>query len=547
MLTCQELKENDDILQDLDQEQLEDYCAMLVELGNFADKVLINTLSMIAGDYSKSFPKSSSNIYQSIRQLLVSDQINADCKLPLVYVIDSILKNVKGLYVELMKDDIKQWMNLVFQQLETNEVSRAKLRKVWNTWKEFNIFPEEEWLEMGQCFLEFESKEKAAKMIADVKAKAAGLQFAEDGTLSLSSALRREMQLILDDIQSDTVEELDKVSLERLNQMNPSLLIEIKKTAEEVLNNSSGHREETRIKNNALFCSDGTTGMKWLELRTDQVVKRCAEWAEVEVDMKIVIDTRQRLDKHIKPTGCHDKNYVFLTGAAFSASAYLQRLLLRWEEQEKNQGKINFSSGSFPESNEELFSKMRQSTDSVDMSKFTTDGVKDKNDSWIASLYEVGLPFTSSSDGRRFRSQQELSQHLDVLFKKHQIMKTMDRVEERGWYNSESAWLDAMPEYNEVAPQKPPSKAESSNVDDKDDRKLTTITADESRDKCAICGVNFKIHYDQDEGEFKFVNCSEIGVLNGDKIEAMLVHMTCLRALGSPEVLRVDQILRNKY
>ena len=54
----------------------------------------------------------------------------------------------------------------------------------------------------------------------------------------------------------------------------------------------------------------------------------------------------------------------------------------------------------------------------VDPEMFTTRGIKKKNDAVIALLYQVGLPFLSSSDGRRFATQLELSNHLDALFKK---------------------------------------------------------------------------------------------------------------------------------
>jgi hypothetical protein len=54
--------------------------------------------------------------------------------------------------------------------------------------------------------------------------------------------------------------------------------------------------------------------------------------------------------------------------------------------------------------------------------------------------------------------------------------------------------------------------------------------------------------FDQDEGEFKYRNCREIEVLNDDvaekESESMLVHVTCLRGLGSPELLTIDQVLQ---
>ena len=84
--------------------------------------------------------------------------------LPLVYVIDSILKNVKGLYIDVMRKDIAQWM-------ESN------------------------------LFIRF-----------SLLASSAGIDLQNDGSLNISLTLRKHLQAVLDDIQADVVE-LKKVSL----------------------------------------------------------------------------------------------------------------------------------------------------------------------------------------------------------------------------------------------------------------------------------------------------------------------------------------------
>ena len=115
---------DNDILQDMDDGQLSEYGDMLKQLGSHPDKVLINTLSMIAEDYSISFPISSNKIYNAIKEFLLSNSIMLECKLPLVYVMDSILKNAKGLYVEIMRKD-HQWMKEVYIMLSANEENKS--------------------------------------------------------------------------------------------------------------------------------------------------------------------------------------------------------------------------------------------------------------------------------------------------------------------------------------------------------------------------------------------------------------------------------------
>jgi pre-mRNA cleavage complex 2 protein Pcf11 len=70
--------------------------------------------------------------------------------LPLVYVLDSILKNVKGFYIDLVQDDAARWMPTVHEKLQ--DAQRAKLKKVWQTWNECQIFSTDAWKAMGLCF-----------------------------------------------------------------------------------------------------------------------------------------------------------------------------------------------------------------------------------------------------------------------------------------------------------------------------------------------------------------------------------------------------------
>jgi hypothetical protein len=114
------------------------------------DKVKINSLSMVAEDHADS-SRSAAAIYDIIRQPLVSPNVHSDRKLPLVYVIDSILKNVKGEFIPTIENDAKNWMPIVFKALPDDK--RVKLKKVWNLWKDAKVFSStEKWEEMGHCF-----------------------------------------------------------------------------------------------------------------------------------------------------------------------------------------------------------------------------------------------------------------------------------------------------------------------------------------------------------------------------------------------------------
>lgn len=78
-----------------------------------------------------------------------------------------------------------------------------------------------------------------------------------------------------------------------------------------------------------------------------------------------------------------------------------------------------------------------------------------------------------------------------------------------------------------------------------------TVPADETRDRCRICGINFKMVFDHDEGVYMYNNCREMEVLNDEAAaqekEDVLVHVTCWRALGSPDILTADQTLHEPF
>ena len=114
---------------------------------------------MIAGDYTES-SSCARLLYDCIRAPLVSTRVSSDRKLPLVYVLDSILKNAGSIFQQIMENDIKNWMPIVYKHLHKNKTSQQKLKKVWKTWKEFNLFTDTNWKQMGTCFLQEEEEQQ---------------------------------------------------------------------------------------------------------------------------------------------------------------------------------------------------------------------------------------------------------------------------------------------------------------------------------------------------------------------------------------------------
>ena len=137
-----------------------------------------------------------------------------------------------------------------------------------------------------------------------------------------------------------------------------------------------------------------------------------------------------------------------------------------------------------------------------------------------------------------------------VLATYSQLEKSMEKTEERGWYANEPTWIGA----NINTSSQEESKLDGTHtLDDTptNNNDAATVLADENRSKCILCGISFAMHFDQEDGEWKYKNCIEKDILKEDdgptldeeEFEAVLVHRTCWEGLGRPEFLTPDQVL----
>ncbi len=240
-----------------------------------------------------------------------------------------------------------------------------------------------------------------------------------DGSLKIMPSLRKQMQLLLDEVQSTGVDELDKVSLERHADINPDLLRQIKEESEIVLREqkmgsipsstgAAGHTSTISSHSNGNITND------WSKLKLNHLEKSNTIVTKLQRHVRSACDQNTMVVKSQVDDTVHSY-------AAVSASAQvLTDMLHQFQLQEKENyntnilGNIGVGSGSGDSSRKKRYSLVRQE-------KFTTDGLKERNDAVVSRLYEVGLPFVCSADGRRFGTQIELSKHLDMLFKRRLV------------------------------------------------------------------------------------------------------------------------------
>lgn len=267
-----------------------------------------------------------------------------------------------------------------------------------------------------------------------------------DGTLELQPALRRQMQLLLDDMQSEVQNELEKVSLERLADIDTELLNTIKREAEGILasggggTNNSGNGGASSNNKNSSSSNNNTSGRGsqqrqpngqqhsrsaspneeetkefFTETRPPSVLQISKEWQEEWEKPALQNISVSALVQSLSSFSVDDQVFTqqeaaIMTEALAAAAATSVHLERAFDAMEKETSKT-------VQTNAAVVSTAAPSVQ-VDPKKFTNDGVKVKDVRVIALLYEAGLPFVSSSDGRRFATQIELSNHLDYLFKK---------------------------------------------------------------------------------------------------------------------------------
>ena len=250
-------------------------------------------------------------------------------------------------------------------------------------------------------------------------------------------ALRQAMQTILDEIQSDEKDELNKVSLERLANIDPDLLIKIKRTAEDAIRNGATTSGGGGASNNDISNSGQPTGTGENDSRNNEVdflietrsmatIERSKTWDKLDLDiLKDTNDIVANLQQFVREGSDAESTARYtqieaigMTSALASAAAtagIMTTALQQFQKESKQTVSLIAGGGT---SNSGGAGAGSRGFFKVDKKLFTNEGLKKRNDSVVAMLYEVGLPFVSSSDGRRFATQIELSKHLDALFKK---------------------------------------------------------------------------------------------------------------------------------
>eukprot|EP01084_Bolivina_argentea_P041998 77525_1 len=109
--------------------------ASLYSLGDFPDKYIINKLTQQAGLHQQL----ASSISGLIEGMIADSRVNWERKLPLCYLVDSVLKNIGEPYVALFGSGVITWFPKAYDAVGVTE--KRSLIRVLGTWEKQSMFP----------------------------------------------------------------------------------------------------------------------------------------------------------------------------------------------------------------------------------------------------------------------------------------------------------------------------------------------------------------------------------------------------------------------
>ena len=289
---------------------------------------------------------------------------------------------MKGVYVEIILGDAPNWMSAVyniFDKSSNGENDKARLKRVWDSWRQQGVVKDESrWKKIGECFSAQAAKQTVPASPAIDLVSGGGFPRNADGSLIIETELRKQMQLLLDDVQSSGVDELDKVSLERLAEINPDLLQQIKEGAEAAIidlnkttTTQTGPQHQAAIPGTKPVAAPAPHQSEWAKLNINHT----------EQSNKLISSLHQQVISASESTTIvkSELDDVVHLYASVSASAQIMTDMLQ-----------QFTSGAniFGGDGETTSAKRRRYS-IVKPEDFTNDGVKKRNDAVIAQVRYV--------------------------------------------------------------------------------------------------------------------------------------------------------------
>ncbi|TDH72344.1 hypothetical protein CCR75_004431 [Bremia lactucae] len=441
-------------------------------------------------------PRGPISLATSVRTRESDDALVApNCKLPIFYLTDSILKNVRGPYLALFATKIVPLYCNCVRQVSNKDLQR--FLHVLNTWETSHLFPKD----AIECM-----RNAAIRVLQGIDAFGQTCMEPRrpiDLKRSTTKALEHQdvaLRTLLTKLQNDMgIHPTEHMSLEEVRLKNPDYYHQLL-AFQHTLQDDESFQKNDRKPNQLQPRTTSVLPTQPLDTRTKSSRLSPVQSSNVAHLMQL-LKRKQRP----KASLCSEETHVVSQPPnAAAVMSILQKL--KTLSKPSNALETSCRNDSFPRiepspRNQETGSRMWFSDKIVDC--------KDRVESNVQKLY-AALPLVCRASGLRFREQAQLDAHLDFLFQYNRARKERGKGGiSRSWYLDETHWVV------DFSGATAPRESTSSSFFDQPPVERTTelptwekacVPVDETITRCRICGESFSTRWDEDEEEWMYTN-----------------------------------------
>uniref|UniRef100_H3GUC2 CID domain-containing protein n=1 Tax=Phytophthora ramorum TaxID=164328 RepID=H3GUC2_PHYRM len=519
---------------------LAQFDAQINSMMDYPAKDTINALTMLA-ERAQFAPEIVSFLETKIHR------VAPNCKLPIFYLTDSILKNVRGPYVSLFAAKIVPLYCNCVRQVSGKDLKR--FTHVLNTWETTRLFNKD-------AIAQMRTAANRAMQQADPSARSAPASFNQEKSTQQSRApsanssaklaqQQQDMELrsLLTKLQNDMgIHPTEHMSLEEVRTNNP-----------DYYNQLLEFHAASKVEQAGAARGPGAASAPPPRARQQPVSQQVPVARDPRRPSPPPHDPRAgagRLLKRKQQTPSPPQQPVQeITNDpprapdAAAVMSILQKL--------KGMANGGTQSGTTtpqtqpqqPQQPQQRSDQQQQQApprnDNASRMWFSDKVVahKDRVESNVQKLY-AALPLVCRESGLRFREQAQLDAHLDFLFQYNRARKERGKGGvSRSWYPDEDQWVADFS--GDTAPRESTSssffdrtqKENEKNAGEQASWENSRVPVDETITRCRICGENFSKSWDEEEEDWMYTN-AVAGTIhntgpNGNEPQDTIFHKYC--------------------
>ncbi|ETN05858.1 hypothetical protein PPTG_13227 [Phytophthora nicotianae INRA-310] len=538
--------------------------AQINTMMDYPAKDTINALTMLA-ERTQFAPEIVSFLETKIHR------VAPNCKLPIFYLTDSILKNVRGQYISLFAAKIVPLYCNCVRQVSGKDLKR--FIHVLNTWETTRLFNKDAIAQMrGAANRAMQQADPSARSVPASINQEKSSQQTRPGSANSSVKLAQqqqdmELRSLLTKLQNDMgIHPTEHMSLEEVRTNNPDYynqLLEFHAASKVEHSSADAGSQRTRQ----------PPPQQQTSVVRDPRHSSPPRDPRARVQSKTVPPTQTRAEPP-RTSSVVNKSGANDISAKSSNVAHLMQLLKRKQRApsppkpvqeitndpprapdaaavmsilQKLKGMSNggASNPPIPQVQPQTPQQPQQQGDQTPRSDnasrmWFSDKIvahKDRVESNVQKLY-AALPLVCRESGLRFREQAQLDAHLDFLFQYNRARKERGKGGvSRSWYPDEDQWVADFS--GDTAPRESTSssffdrtqKENEKNAGEQASWENARVPVDETITRCRICGENFSRSWDEEEEDWMYTN-AVAGTIhntgpNGNEQQDTIFHKYC--------------------